>query len=331
MGGPRCRAAERLAQLALGRLEPPTIRSGQVPARPSDVEIEHRHGRLKFCPPPGPVTAHALPSHAREPLVPLCRLLYELPPPPGRRDASVARSAGTDPETQRAHPGPPLPSAAVPWRAAPPRRGPRADCPRGRPAADPVGGAGAADGLAPLARGMGRRPRGTTGLSWALCLCAELGRRAAALRQYQRCVDLLRREVGTEPEPDTQKLYQEILRQHPGRRDAPLPSPAAGSPRPTAHAHSIFIQRVGDTPLIGRADELGRLEAGLEAALAGRGIAILVGHTYESEQRPRRPRRDRALGASPRRLVGLPPRRSPRRSSAPSRRCWASSPRASRC
>jgi DNA-binding SARP family transcriptional activator len=143
-------------------------------------------------------------------------------------------------------------------------------------------------------------------------LYAELGRRAAALRQYQRCVSFLRRELATEPELDTQHLYQEILRQHPARRDASLRARSAADPLPGGHADSIFIRGIGDTPLIGREDELGRLEASLEAALAGRsllvavlgeggigktrllaelaslaahrGIEILVGHAYESEQ-----------------------------------------------
>jgi len=43
-------------------------------------------------------------------------------------------------------------------------------------------------------------------------LYADLGRRAAALRQYQQCVCALRRELGVEPEAETQQLYQAILR-----------------------------------------------------------------------------------------------------------------------
>jgi DNA-binding SARP family transcriptional activator len=143
-------------------------------------------------------------------------------------------------------------------------------------------------------------------------LYAELGRKAAALRQYQRCVSILRRELAAEPELGTQQLYQEILRQYPARRETALRAHTAADPLPAAHAHSLFIEGVGDTPLIGREDELGRLQAALEAARAGRsllvavlgeagigktrllaelaslaaqrGIAILVGHAYESEQ-----------------------------------------------
>jgi len=43
-------------------------------------------------------------------------------------------------------------------------------------------------------------------------LYAQLGRRDAALRQYQICVDVLHRELGVGPEAETTDLYQEILR-----------------------------------------------------------------------------------------------------------------------
>jgi DNA-binding SARP family transcriptional activator len=49
-------------------------------------------------------------------------------------------------------------------------------------------------------------------------LYTRQGRRAEALRQYQRCVSALRDELGIEPEPETVLLHHEILR------------PAAGSP-----------------------------------------------------------------------------------------------------
>src|SRR5262245_58812624 len=43
-------------------------------------------------------------------------------------------------------------------------------------------------------------------------LYVQLGRRGAALRQYQRCVAVLRRELNVEPETETKQLYQDILR-----------------------------------------------------------------------------------------------------------------------
>jgi predicted ATPase/DNA-binding SARP family transcriptional activator len=46
-------------------------------------------------------------------------------------------------------------------------------------------------------------------------LYARLGRREAALRQYQLCVDALKRELSTLPEAETTQLYQEIQRARP--------------------------------------------------------------------------------------------------------------------
>src|SRR5262249_15896291 len=43
-------------------------------------------------------------------------------------------------------------------------------------------------------------------------LYVRVGRRGAALRQYQQCVSTLHRELGAEPESETKALYGEILR-----------------------------------------------------------------------------------------------------------------------
>ena len=48
-------------------------------------------------------------------------------------------------------------------------------------------------------------------------LYADLGRRGAALRQYQQCVAVLQRDLRIEPEAETTLLYEEILRQRPER------------------------------------------------------------------------------------------------------------------
>ncbi len=62
-------------------------------------------------------------------------------------------------------------------------------------------------------------------------LYARLGRREAALRQYQLCVDALKRELGTAPEAETTQLFQEIhaLASRPSR-----PTPASGLPAETS-------------------------------------------------------------------------------------------------
>jgi len=71
-------------------------------------------------------------------------------------------------------------------------------------------------------------------------LYVELGRRAAALRQYQLCVGVLERELGVEPEAETRQLYQDILgsseRQGIALRGAQanILAPPASGPVPTA-------------------------------------------------------------------------------------------------
>lgn len=133
-------------------------------------------------------------------------------------------------------------------------------------------------------------------------LYAGLGRRGAALRQYQLCVDTLRRELSTAPEAATRRLYEEILRQPPVEAvDAPA---ASGGP--------AVEDLPRDTPLIGRGAELVRLRAAVDGAVRGsgrvvaivgeagigksrlvaevcaeasaRGVRVLVGRAHEAEQ-----------------------------------------------
>ena len=69
-------------------------------------------------------------------------------------------------------------------------------------------------------------------------LYTKLGRREAALRQYQLCVDTLKRELSTPPEAETTQLYQEVLRSRPTRAArVEVPSPANGDPAPGSIAN----------------------------------------------------------------------------------------------
>jgi hypothetical protein len=52
-------------------------------------------------------------------------------------------------------------------------------------------------------------------------LYAREGRQGAALKQYQVCVGVLQRELGTEPEAETRQLYQGLLRRPAGMVKAP--------------------------------------------------------------------------------------------------------------
>jgi DNA-binding SARP family transcriptional activator/predicted ATPase len=122
-------------------------------------------------------------------------------------------------------------------------------------------------------------------------LYAQLGRRAAALSQYQRCVAMLQRELGVEPEAATRQLHQEILQQ---RRVHPVtaePSSSVTQPRrsalepvratavsavPDVAALPDWLLAPTDAPLIGRETELGRLRDAREVVRAGRGRLVTV-------------------------------------------------------
>jgi DNA-binding SARP family transcriptional activator len=102
------------------------------------------------------------------------------------------------------------------------------------------------------------------------------GRRDSALRQYQNCVETLRRELSVEPEAETRQLYQEVLR---GRA---TPSEGARAALADLAAVASTASRrpapplPDDTPMIGREGELTRLVAALNEAVAGRGQLIAV-------------------------------------------------------
>ncbi|HEY7521478.1 MAG TPA: BTAD domain-containing putative transcriptional regulator [Methylomirabilota bacterium] len=145
-------------------------------------------------------------------------------------------------------------------------------------------------------------------------LYSELGRRGAALRQYQHCVTVLQREIGLEPEAETKQLYQEILRQRPPSSVVPQtsrPTPEVAPVDATADRRLSVIPAAEGT-LIGReasvkslgsllaataagpgmlvaiVGEAGigktRLMAELMAEAAGAGRRLLIGHAHESEQ-----------------------------------------------
>jgi DNA-binding SARP family transcriptional activator len=94
-----------------------------------------------------------------------------------------------------------------------------------------------------------------------LRLYARQGRRGAALRQYQLCVEVLARELGVEPEDETKRLYQEILQVRSAPEDAATP---VSEPGATA------------TLLVGRAPELAQLLRALDEGWRGEGRAFLV-------------------------------------------------------
>ena len=140
-----------------------------------------------------------------------------------------------------------------------------------------------------------------------MLLYANAGRRGAALRQYQTCLDTLRRELQAEPEAETRELYQSLLRVEPSGASAPTIE-AGGRAGSAAAARAHLVP---DAPLVGRETERARLyeawqaagaargqtvvltgEAGIGksrlvaelAAAAGNGGRVLAGRAYEAEQ-----------------------------------------------
>jgi predicted ATPase len=138
------------------------------------------------------------------------------------------------------------------------------------------------------------------------------GRRGAALMQYQRCVEVLQRELGVEPEPETKQLYQDILQRSSRTAPAEIPRIRQAGRRRRKSTTAHLELHAPEIPLIGRRQELVRLREAMGEARKGRGqtIAILgeagigksrlvqelgaepirggglalVGHSYEIEQ-----------------------------------------------
>ena len=101
-------------------------------------------------------------------------------------------------------------------------------------------------------------------------LYARQGRVGAALKQYQFCVGILRRELGAEPDPTTQALYRQIL---PLREPRP---PSAGDPRSPIPPSEARPGLTGRLPLVGRAGELLRLREAFHEASKSRGRTVCI-------------------------------------------------------
>src|SRR5262245_39325496 len=95
-------------------------------------------------------------------------------------------------------------------------------------------------------------------------LYARQGRRAAALHQYQLCVDVLQRELGVEPEEATKQVYRELLPQ----QGTTLAAHQASDTQPLRQRRRRRLRgrhraRRATAPLIGRAAEVEQLSQAL--------------------------------------------------------------------
>src|SRR5262249_41061463 len=107
-------------------------------------------------------------------------------------------------------------------------------------------------------------------------LYAGQGRRAAALRQYQVCIDILQRELGVEPEEATKQVYRELLPQSSAPLAAPRADPHPVLPPPRRRLRAQRRPRSVTPPLIGRDAEVACLTQALAQACAGHGQVVAV-------------------------------------------------------
>jgi DNA-binding SARP family transcriptional activator len=106
-----------------------------------------------------------------------------------------------------------------------------------------------------------------------MLLFARLGRRHDAIRQYQECVAALDAQLGVPPMPETRALHQQILSNEIQVGAAPSPSRPHIGTAPTAAGIRA------ETPLVGRDEELAKLNDLLQAAAAGEGKTVLIAGT----------------------------------------------------
>lgn len=108
-------------------------------------------------------------------------------------------------------------------------------------------------------------------------LYADQGRRGAALRQYQVCIDVLKRELSVGPEEETKLLYQEILqtRAAPPRLVGAQGASGRGESAPARLTRTLPDRTL---PLFGRDAELAQLRELCDRAWHGAGqLAAVLG------------------------------------------------------
>jgi DNA-binding SARP family transcriptional activator len=162
-------------------------------------------------------------------------------------------------------------------------------------------------------------------LAW---LYAQTGQRAAALEQFERCRDLLRRELAVEPAPEFVRLRDQILAGEIGRAQPAPFQPPADAPQPGDRA-AIFVGREAELAQLGQAWQAAHSQGGaivlLEAEAGGGktrlaqefadalpGALVFTGQCYESTRSaPYRPWIDilqaRLAQVDNHTLAGLPP------------------------
>jgi DNA-binding SARP family transcriptional activator len=105
---------------------------------------------------------------------------------------------------------------------------------------------------------------------------AGLGDQTMVSATYQRCVDALDRELGLEPSPETQRLYEQILRAELAEL-APPTSPLEDLPKqPPSFLDERVSPPIEKIVFVARQRELRQLQEFLDLALSGQGRVVFV-------------------------------------------------------
>ncbi len=107
-------------------------------------------------------------------------------------------------------------------------------------------------------------------------LWAQRGNRPRALQTYQDFARLLQEELGADPLPETQALYQAIQRGDLPPTESPALRPAPRRTRPAPLPFPVHLPET-DIPLVGRARQLRQVEERIARAASGQGGVLLLG------------------------------------------------------
>jgi DNA-binding SARP family transcriptional activator len=108
-----------------------------------------------------------------------------------------------------------------------------------------------------------------------IALYARNGQRAEAYHQYHTFKRLLAEEIGVEPQPETQQVYEQI-KKHSYVRSLATPTL---SKKPEGEVHGLIARNSSpedDPPFVARTQELGQLDRDLEDVLKGNGRIVFV-------------------------------------------------------
>jgi len=123
-------------------------------------------------------------------------------------------------------------------------------------------------------------------------LYAQTGQQAAALRQYQLCLQTLEDELGAAPAAQTTMLYERIRsgalrssareQEHKGVREKEQAEGLSVAPRPSGTVTFLFTDIEGSTPLWEREPDQMRLALARHDAILRMIIATQGGHVYKT-------------------------------------------------